>query len=387
MSPNERIAQFWRLVPSLALAAFVGTFFLMSNNREVNKVYYLAILPLALVTARLDDYRALWQNRTLRAALVFTGYLCITVLWSGLLPREAGGEALTDALSVLALLLLTVAASRRVELTERLALWLVGLTTIHALVTLMTWYSAHGLDERMLGLGRLDHPIQLAAVQAASGALAGVWFMSDRSAPSRWLAVTAVVCAISIIATASRGPLLAFGGVILGGALLLRNGRAIGLSVALGMTGIVAVVLEPSLLDGLTARGTSFRPEIWSAAWDRIDDDWLLGHGLGSPATLVISGVEFRHFHSIVLMAWYYGGVIAVLLLLFMIGAALQRGLQNPVAWPWLGAFTAGFLCQLPDGGPPLTNPHPAWLYLWLPLAMVALANAPETKTAPEGAV
>jgi O-antigen ligase len=200
--------------------------------------------------------------------------------------------------------------------------------------------------------------------------------MSETLVWSRWLALVPAICAVSILLTASRGPLLALVAVILGAAMWLRTGRALAMAAATLLTGTSVLIAFPELLDTLLERGMSFRPEIWTAAWERIGDAWLLGHGLGSPSTIItIDGTEFRHLHSIVLMAWYYGGLVAVMSLLGMVGAAVAHGYRSGAAHPWLAAFLAGFLCQLPNGDTPLIHPHPVWLYFWLPLAMVALSR------------
>jgi O-antigen ligase len=362
----------WRRAAPAALFALIAGFYLLPSNREVNKLFYFLVLPIAFATARLHDYRRFWQDPVTRTALLFVGYLCVSGLWSG--ASEDAAEAVWHGLNVLSFLLLIVVARDRMRIDDALLRGLAALTAAHAVVVMAAWYSSHPFGDRMLGLGRLDQPLQLASVQAAVGAAAAMAFMSDKEARSRWLALVTALCGLAILLTASRGPLLALVAIILGSALWLRTRRALAMSTAIVVLGAGALIAIPTMLDTLLARGMSFRPEIWAAAWERIDDAWLLGHGLGAPGTVItVDGTEFRHLHSIVLMAWYYGGIVAVMALLAMVGTTIHGGIKAASAHPWLAAFAAGFLCQLPNGDTPLIHPHPVWLYLWLPLAMVAV--------------
>jgi O-antigen ligase len=360
-----------RRVPPIALFALVTSFYLLPSNREVNNLFYFVVLPLTLACARQADYLRFWRDPVLRAVLIFVGYLCITATWSGV--WEDAGEAVGHAFCVLVFLLLIGVARDRMPLDAALIRWLAVITGAHAIVVAVAWYSSHALGERMLGLGRLDQPLQLAAIQASVGALAGVAFMADSRRRSAWLAIVPAVCALSILLSASRGPLIALAAVILAAALLLRTTRALVMSALIVAVSAGALLVEQSLLGVLSERGLSFRPEIWSAAWTRIEDAWLLGHGLGSATTVMTTGgAEFRNLHSLILMVWYYGGIFAVALLVLMVGTTAYRGYRHAPAWPWLAAFAAALLCELPNGDTPLIHPHPVWLYLWLPLAMVA---------------
>jgi O-antigen ligase len=181
------------------------------------------------------------------------------------------------------------------------------------------------------------NPILLAR-SLSEGALLSVYFLADRYA-SLALRVVAVallpVFAVTIIATGSRGPLLALiAGLVVLFVLVLRQGRGLR-PIALFLCGLVAsVVVVPRVLSTpgaidralsiFTDKGTGLssngRDALWSQATGLIEAHPLLGIGTGGFAQL--EPIE-KYPHNIVLEVGAELGMVGLVLLVAIIVSAL----------------------------------------------------------------
>lgn len=100
-----------------------------------------------------------------------------------------------------------------------------------------------------------------------------------------------------------------------------------------------AVMLRRFFSGNELARGG--RGEIWEAAWNRIGDSPIWGHGLGSSGVLSTQA-DGGHAHNLMLQVWLDGGVFAMLMLAFLlvlpygVAASRRRILRRLKTQEWL---------------------------------------------------
>jgi O-antigen ligase len=365
------------------LLLFIISFFAAPNNKILNKFYFFMVLPTAVLSLRLADYRWLYKLILLRYLLLLLAYLCLSLCWSSIIPggKPHPQEYIFQSLYILYfVIIIIITAQYRDNWLAWLGPGLALIVTMHIIVVSWIWYSAHPFTVRMEGLGRLNNPLELASIYAAVAAFCSLSYLKGRDKMSHVYLVPFFVSLGGIVLTRSRGPLLAIVLVTLGASLLIRNQRSKYLIALIVFIGLACLAIEPNLLYSLSERGASFRPEIWKAGWPRIMESWIFGHGIATSSKVIIDGqTQFNHYHNIILSTWFYSGIIGILLLVILISKTIIYGLRNSSAWPWVSAFIAGSLCLLTNGDKLIIHPYQLWLYFWLPLAMI-IATASEKK-------
>jgi hypothetical protein len=364
-----------RIVPLLLYGTVAG-FFLLPDNVALNKAYYVFVAPLTLFALGAADYTRLWRHTTLRWIAAFIAFMTLSAAWTSGEPAEPPRALLSFGVSTLIFVLLICACD--LGWLDRIHAWCAGIATLHLGVISVAWYATHAIAEPLEAIGRLDHPLELASVYASIAAMSLVRYAQAPSPRRSPYLLTVIACVVAILLTGRRGPLLAFAVVGSLAVAYQRNAQAAKLILALLIGCSALLMLEPALLDKLTERGTSLRPAIWIAGWQRIREDgaWMFGNGSGASTALEISNLAIRHYHDIFLSTMFYGGLVGTALLCGMLAATLIDGLRIPAAQPWLAAFCVGVGCLLTNGDRLVIHPHPVWLYFWLPMSAVAIYSA-----------
>jgi len=184
------------------------------------------------------------------------------------------------------------------------------------------------------GIGRFKgffvspQPMSLAT---AAVTLPMIWVLLSKAA-GRWfwviLAATLVNVTVMIASTQRTGLFSLAASTV----ALLAFYRARGALLAIGGTGIFALVLYPLIgtlvsTDFLSERLSSFdtqgRYEIWQIAWEKSLESPLIGHGTGS-ATDFSETTFGKKFHQAYLAALYDGGIIGLALFMSLIARAFM---------------------------------------------------------------
>jgi len=359
-------------LPALLLLLIIG-FFVAPNNKILNKFYYVLVLPTALLSLRLADYRWLYRLILLRYLLLFLAYLCLSLCWSTIVPEDKLQKYIFESLYVLYFVIIIITTAQyRDNWLAWLGPGLALIVTLHVIVVSWIWYSVNPLAVRMDGLGRLNSPIQLASIYAMVAAFCSISYLKGKDKLSHMYLVPFFISLGGIVLTRSRGPLSAILLITIAAGLLIRNQRSKYLIALIILIGLACLATEPNLLYSLSERGTSYRPEIWEHGWPHIMEFWIFGHGIATSSKVVINEqMQFLHYHNIILSTWFYSGIIGVLLLTILISKTIIYGLKNSSGWPWVSAFITGFICLLTDGDKLIIHPYPLWLYFWLPFAMI----------------
>ncbi|MEO8411043.1 MAG: hypothetical protein ABI478_10765, partial [Propionivibrio sp.] len=125
------------------------------------------------------------------------------------------------------------------------------------------------------------------------------------------------------------------------------------------------------MMDIITARGDSYRLEIWSGYFSStLKCGFMTGCGWGNDLNFIASdGAAIDHPHSMYVQHFYWGGLIGILLLLACITPPLIKGIKLSIyaAWPLL----AGSVALAFDGKSLISMPNERWLLVLVPLVIV----------------
>ncbi len=240
-------------------------------------------------------------------------------------------------------------------------------------------------EQRLYALGRLNNPVISAISYGSILCLVLTFVAETREIILRFLAGLVAICLISaILLTESRGVWLALGVTVLV-ILTMHNWRSRAQLIAtVSGLGLVLLIVFGSLyqlghIDVLLKRSLSFRPEIWRATLSEwINASIWLGAGISNTIDLTIPPNKFLHPHSIYLSTLYYGGLLGAFLFLIFIARLIwvslnvkSRG-QKIYAVPLL-AF--GLVVLVFDGNKIIEKVDYLWLCLWLPVALLIVAE------------
>ncbi|WP_237067314.1 O-antigen ligase family protein [Microbulbifer guangxiensis] len=193
---------------------------------------------------------------------------------------------------------------------------------------------AYGMTHGNIRLGGfLFHPNRLGVIAACA------FLYSYLLLPNGWKKAASMICTLLVLLfTYSRGAIIIFSLTIPLVILLVggRYQRIIGLIVML--TGIVVLVIYSDEIVSLMSRGQgvsnvtsgSGRSEIWKASFDLIKESPILGYGFINGSKFALpdavswtAGFEFpaAHAHNDLLQSLLNGGVIALVVTLFIYGS------------------------------------------------------------------
>lgn len=142
-------------------------------------------------------------------------------------------------------------------------------------------------------------------------------------------------------------------------------------------------------LDGLVARGWSYRPEIWRAVLETSKSSFWLGNGvmksfsdsLAHKMLVESIGLTAYHAHNTFLQLFHDGGffgvtifVVAIAIMVLEIKSNCQKRERY-----WIGfILVATVMINFTDTSKFVSSPKEAWVMLWLPLVFVAALIAKE---------
>ncbi|WP_198651419.1 O-antigen ligase family protein [Dyella sp. C11] len=225
-------------------------------------------------------------------------------------------------------------------------------------------------DGRIIGQGT----IATANYAAALMGVVALWLSQLELADRRWSVARYVGIAALLLfvgLTHTRGVWLALAVTIVA-MPLWQPGRAHRwLAVVLALLA-AAMLLRPTAL--LTERGTSLRPELFTQALHLIAQHPFRGLGQGAPITLMVNGAAYTHTHNLLTQVTVELGLpgllltVALWLMIAWQGWRHRRSLQGRVVlaiWVYASIVLQFDMPQMLD------SPRPAWLLIWLPMALV----------------
>ncbi|MBL0949611.1 MAG: O-antigen ligase family protein [Pseudomonas sp.] len=227
---------------------------------------------------------------------------------------------------------------------------------------------------RLIGTGLLDNPLLSSHV---FGFFASFWIavaIDPRSRHTALAVLAASLMWLAMLATGSRTPLVATSLAIIWLVMCNIGYRSLLIGI-LASLGLALLLCAPELI---TSRGTSYRLELWQAAFRLIAEKPFIGHGFSTEMSLVVNSPKnwtFREPHNFALNVWHNVGIVGLLLWLSMYAVALRacwRWRKEPAFLIAGAVMVYGIGAGLSEGGGILPRPKEHWFVIWIPLALVA---------------
>jgi len=355
-----------------ATLLYVAAALLLPKGNGSAVVFYAAVVPCLL--ARLADRPVIaWRDPAIALAFGLVMWSGLTLLWGeGGLHRA--GQFAADSVATLAFLLAMVLTLAETGAREKMARVLVSVGSANAVLSLAWTVLAHPLDPRLHGWGNTIHPILGAMVMATAYLTALSRGLSGVGA--RWANLAAaLVMAVFIVMTESRGPILAAfvaTGFLVATGIWRRHALAAAVAVA-ALWFLLPHRLHQHSAQVLERRGTSHRLEVWSKTLDLIRERPIFGHGLGAQMHMQMQDVLITFPHDLYLSLLYYSGAVGLLIFLALsvvLAGRLWRSWDSEA--PWLASMgIAVMLGGLTDLGQVTKGPGPMWLILWVPVGLM----------------
>ncbi len=351
---------------------FIAGYFLLPMASGHRRLYYLLVFPAVVLLWR-ELYRFYRGNQLLALVLAYAGWMMLTLAWSTNFSVAAAGWQLWLSLNLLSFVAITgYLWINNAEQIDSYGRWLPWLAAAAALVSIVSWYAQHPFPSaRLEPLGVMHHQNKAGAAYGLFLVLSVQLAIDDR--PRRWAyAGLALVLGALVLLTQSR---TALAGVCMG-LLVLLGWRALLPALAAGVVSLGLLASNPGEWASRVL-SFSFRPGIWQQVVADMPGHWLLGHGyLADPHVSAYDRV-FNHAHNSYLATLRDGGLVGLILLLVLLGTALVQAvglLRSRGERLYLALLLYGMTCIFMDFDRLFVHPKEMWLYLWLPVALVAAA-------------
>jgi hypothetical protein len=352
----------------IGLCGYLLSNFLPISSKAMNNVFYVGCAFPALVWGAMHRSEVLaW----LRAGFSLWLFLLLFAM-SALLTGDLSG---VKAVFYVFLLWLSMFVLHRwdTRAEQWLFSWLAAISVVTICWATSTWvelYQLTSMPQRLFLWGKAN-PNYMALMIVA----AWVWLWEFQLEPKvqhhgnlAYLLGVMVFCLLvawSTIPFQSRTALMGFG-AYLTLKLLMDNRRWYFLG------GILAVAVAGWFLKwyvALVGRGLSYRPEIWSDAWQRLTQVCGLLLGCGNDDH-VFAG-RFAHAHNAYLMILYEHGLLVFLSFGYFALMFFWGGLRHRSRWILIAAV--GWVAGLTTTGGVVHSPQPYWIYFWMPTFLAML--------------
>jgi O-antigen ligase len=310
-------------------------------------------------------------------------------LWSDGLGWSGFADLLRITLLLLLFLLMTLRlATVYADFENRLFFWFAAVAGLTLLVVFAVYLSeSHSRFYRLGGFGLAEHPIIGATLYGV--ALLAAAFVLLRVAKAwrtglAWLVVI-LLCALFMLLSGSRGPLLALAAAVALGIAVADRRIAIALGAFFALVLAVGLFAEVETFRQLLARGSSGHFALWQQTLDAIAERPWLGHGSLVEIDFQGKAGAVRSPHNLLLANQLYGGLPAGLLLAALLLLALRESVialraGRPI---YLVLLVFGLVAAQFDTRSLVQNLGREWITLWLPVMLLAAREAQRRAAAP----
>lgn len=371
----------------LATLLFLGTIFLYTGNASDHRdLYYLFIFApfLFFLFWRREVWQALLPSRIVLITLLLATLGVVSILYT----PELGVSEFYDALrySLLIVTFVFLLAVLRASY-PRYLLWVAQGLIVFGTVAAIYFTTGYFIEEGGIQVGSRMHPdggyvgnsIPFGQLMAVPILIAtALALRAPRRLHVLLLVAAAVICLVPLLLTQSRAPLVALAVALV--ALLVYDRRWIAtslLSVVIAALAGVLLFAQSDYRDLTDATNIETRIYLYQETWAQSMDRPLLGHGWRAPDNIFLEQRDklYGHPHNDYLVTLYRGGFVALAGFLALIGYALWivlRQRDRPVeVLIALGLIIFYITTILFTKRWFYTNPNAAWIWFWLPLAML----------------
>lgn len=361
------------------LLIFLAGFYFFPKSKPHNTAYYALVLLPFLLSLRRQDLALYWQSSVFRLVIIFLVYLTLSVAW-GEQTTINDWIKYTKRLVYMLGFVSMVMAYYNPQYLNKLSKVIACTAVVMAVISMYIYDSSlYPPPDRLKNFGILEHEI-LAASTYGFAAIMLLYGCHFKHSYAMWFKLTGVsILMLDMLLTQSRGPLLALISSICIVEMLRGQYRKMvtGFLVVTSIIGLFMVTDTIETVHFISRNGgDSYRFQIWQLIWQRIMDSPWFGLGLSTNETIHLSACScIPHPHNVFLATMFYGGIIALLLLLVLLAHTILiaiRQYKNEGQVKFLAFLIFGVICGLTDGNKLIDHPRPMWLYFWLPIMLVA---------------
>lgn len=365
---------------------FTAGFFFFKNIKWHNNTFYAFIVIPYLCTIHKSYFRRfLINSRVFQMMLALVAYLMMTLLWSeGGVVREYL-KCFSNTVSLLVFFAVTCELSFRYEWFPRFIFgWICSAATIAVGILLFTSSHISLPPARLDDIGVLRNAIQIGQVYGMIVLFLYFQFvLQGAPVDKRIIYLLTAVFLCTFFLTQSRGPLVSFYVILLVGCLLTRDKKLLLFLLCITVIPVIFIFQPKGFFhDLIISRSDSHRIEIYRYTMGLIFNKIWFGHGiLNDYSYEVLNGITINHPHSLYLATWFYGGLAGLFLLLGFLLKTLQQGykvfLQNKDLTLFVLVLYAS-ICVATNNSKIIHHPVPMYLFLWMPVAVVAALELKE---------
>lgn len=375
---NESREAFCLKWAGLGLYLFLSSFFWVSGPAPLRTVFYLfLVLPLLFVLPwrrwSLHEYGGYFTL----SALVFAAYSVIASLWGE--PEDF--VFFLKQWFFLAFWLCGVAwllYHRAINL-QLLFTVIICVGVLCSLVTVYLFFieKNYVFGARLSGFGLAENSTIVAQIFGVATLLAYLKSLQAESLSKSWaFFAAALVCAVVVLLSQTRGAILALIAVSLSALIIVRPRPQIWCPQVILV--FLAVVVGVILLGAnylFEVRGTalSHRDIIWRELLFRVLEHPLFGIGYLEDARIIIPDVDvFHHAHNSWVDILYYSGLIGLGLVSWHGWLVARSHSRDKDVLPLYLWWVYGCICLFSNGSSLLTRPDAQWLMYWIPAGLLA---------------
>ena len=359
---------------------FISGFFFMNQIKWQNNVFYALILIPYLIMFNRKSFTMLCRSRIFLMVLLFVGYSMATLLWGARGTYSDYLHILVRALSVLVFYALTIELSLVDErFRGRVFFVLCWISLVGAILAMyLIHYSFIYPPARLMDIGAFRNPIQASSVY---GMILIIIYYQFLSKGWRWYTILYIPLFIALLGILlllqSRGPLLALIIAFFVGSIVARDFKML-IILTLIATGVWLLVSsgERFFYNLIITRGSSYRLEIFQCVLKIIMEKIVFGHGMLMEFTCTMSdGALISRTHNLFLAAWLYGGLVGLVLLVASCIKALWYSgvyLVRNKDCIYITLLIYSFICVSTGNHNAISNPHPLYLFFWMPLGFLS---------------
>ena len=313
------------------LVWFIAAIALAPSNKlyQQGLVLFLWLPTLVLAWSARGAFMEAWRRQP-----ALWGALLALMLWAGLSLSWSTGEEPGREVKRLVYILVflmafpLLAQAGLVRIRHLLQLG-GGLLAVAALISIIHFYVVLGtpLMGRLEGIGEISHPILGAYVAGAAVLMLLYQVPHKRGAQLAWFLALACLGAF-VLLSQSRGAALALVLTAVLAPLWFRDRHSRLIAIAAMLASGLAFYM---LYNVITARGSSFRPEIFQSVLQMIGEHPWTGLGLGAEYKVSAAGLLFDHSHNM------------------FTHVAMELGLPGMLLWIAVWLFTLGEIVRARD--------------------------------------
>jgi len=249
-----------------------------------------------------------------------------------------------------------------------------GLLAVAALISIINFYVVLGIPlmGRLEGIGEISHPILGAYVAGAAVLMLLYQVPHKRGAQLAWFLALACLGAF-VLLSQSRGAALALVLTAVLAPLWFRDRHSRLIAIAAMLASGLAFYM---LYNVLTARGSSFRPEIFQSVLQMIGEHPWTGLGMGAAYKVSAAGQLFDHSHNmfthVAIELGLPGMLLWIAVWLFTLGE-IVRARDTVLGKILLALWVYSTLAMQFDAASLTATPRAEWFVSWLTVGLAML--------------